>query len=79
MMVFLPVMSCYVITDTFSGGSGFSLIGKLVAICFLGVGGAPVQINDGAALALVMLVIMVITMSVTGGFKNSENTRGTNL
>ncbi len=79
MMVFLPVMSCYVITDTFSGGSGFSLIGKLVAICFLGVGGAPIQINDGAALALVMLVIMVITMSVTGGFKNSENTRGTNL
>ena len=79
MMVFLPVMSCYVITDTFSGGSGFSLIGKLVAICFLGVGGAPVQINDGAALALVMLVIMVITMTVTGGFKNSENTRGTNL
>lgn len=79
MMVFLPVMSCYVITDTFSGGSGFSLIGKLVAICFLGVGGAPIQINDGAAIALVMLVIMVITMSVTGGFKNSENTRGTNL
>ena len=79
MMVFLPVMSCYVITDTFSGGSGFSLIGKLVAICFLGVGGAPIQINDGAALALVMLVIMVITMTVTGGFKNSENTRGTNL
>ena len=79
MMVFLPVMSCYVITDTFSGGSGFSLVGKLVAICFLGVGGAPIQINDGAALALVMLVIMVITMSVTGGFKNSENTRGTNL
>lgn len=79
MMVFLPVMSCYVITDTFSGGSGFSLVGKLVAICFLGVGGAPIQINDGAALALVMLVIMVITMTVTGGFKNSENTRGTNL
>ncbi len=79
MMVFLPVMSCYVITDTFSGGSGFSLVGKLVAICFLGVGGAPIQINDGAALALVMLVIMVITMIATGGFKNSENTRGTNL
>jgi hypothetical protein len=78
-MVFLPVMSCYVITDAFSGSTGFSLIGKLIAKCFLGEGGAPIQINEGAAIALVMLIIMVVTMSLTGGFKNSENTRGTNL
>ncbi len=78
-MVFLPVMSCYVITDTFSGSTGFSLIGKLIAKCFLGEGGAPIQINEGAAIALIMLVIMVITMTLTGGFKNAENTRGTNL
>lgn len=78
-MVFLPVMSCYVITDAFSGSTGFSLIGKLIAKCFLGEGGAPIQINEGAAIALVMLIIMVVTMIFTGGFKNSENTRGTNL
>ena len=77
-MVFLPVMSCYVITDAFSGSTGFSLIGKLIAKCFLGENGAP-QINEGAAISLIMLVIMVVTMIATGGFKNSENTRGTNL
>ena len=78
-MVFLPVMSCYVITDAFSGSTGFSLIGKLIAKCFLGENGAPIQINEGAAISLIMLVIMVVTMIVTGGFKNSENARGTNL
>ena len=78
-MVFLPVMSCYVITDAFSGSTGFSLIGKLIAKCFLGENGAPIQINEGAAISLIMLVIMVITMLLTGGFKNSENQRGANL
>lgn len=78
-MVFLPVMSCYVITDTFSGSTGFSLIGKLIAKCFLGENGAPIQINEGAAISLIMLVIMVITMLLTGGFKNSDNARGANL
>ena len=78
-MVFLPVMSCYVITDTFSGSTGFSLIGKLIAKCFLGENGAPIQINEGAAISLIMLVIMVVTMLLTGGFKNSETARGTNL
>ncbi len=78
-MVFLPVMSCYVITDTFSGSTGFSLIGKLIAKCFLGENGAPIQINEGAAISLIMLVIMIVTMLLTGGFKNSENGRGTNL
>ena len=78
-MVFLPVMSCYVITDTFSGSTGFSLIGKLIAKCFLGENGAPIQINEGAAISLIMLVIMVVTMLLTGGFKNSETSRGTNL
>ena len=80
-MVFLPVMSCYVVTDTFSAGgaAGFSIIGKLIAQCFLGETGAQIQINEGAAISLIMLIIMVITMLLTGGFKNSENARGTNL
>lgn len=79
MMVFLPVMSCYVVTDAFSGGSGFSLIGKLVAKHFLGDGGAPVMINEGAAIALIMLVVMFVTMALTGGFKSDGNVRGTNI
>lgn len=78
MMVFLPVMSCYVVTDTFSGSEGFSVIGKLIAWCFLGENGTLTNVNGGATISLVMLVIMFITMLLTGGFKN-ENVRGTNL
>ena len=64
-MVFLPVMSCYVITDAFSGSTGFSLIGKLIAKCFLGENGAPIQINEGAAISLIMLVIMLFVSFCT--------------
>ena len=79
MMVFLPVMSCYVITDTFSGSTGFSVIGKLIAWSFLGENGTLTNVNGGATIALVMLVIMFLTMLLTGGFKNNNNARGTNL
>lgn len=78
MMVFLPVMSCYVVTDTFSGSEGFSVIGKLIAWCFLGENGTLTNVNGGATISLVMLVIMFVTMLLTGGFKD-ENVRGTNL
>ena len=79
MMVFLPVMSCYVITDTFSGSTGFTVIGKLIAWCFLGENGTLTNVNGGATISLVMLVIMFLTMLATGGFKSDNSTRGTNL
>ncbi len=79
MMVFLPVMSCYVITDTFSGARGFSVIGKLIAWCFLGENGTQINQNSGAIISLIMLVIMFVTMLLTGGFKSENNSRGTNL
>jgi spermidine/putrescine transport system permease protein len=79
MMVFLPVMSCYVITDAFSGSTGFTVIGKLIAWSFLGEGGTLSDVNGGATISLVMLVIMFITMLATGEFKNENNARGTNL
>ena len=79
MMVFLPVMSCYVITDTFSGSTGFSVIGKLIAWSFLGENGTLTNVNGGATIALVMLIIMFLTMLLTGGFKSNNNARGTNL
>ncbi len=79
MMVFLPVMSCYVITDTFSGGSGFTVIGKLIAWSFLGENGTMTNVNGGATISLIMLVILFLTMFATGGFKDDENVRGTNL
>ncbi len=79
MMVFLPVMSCYVITDTFKGGSGFSVIGKLIASCFLGENGTMINVNAGATISLIMLLIMFLTMLLTGEFKVDNNSRGTNL
>ncbi len=79
MMVFLPVMSCYVITDTFSGSTGFNVIGKLIAWSFLGEGGTLPDVNGGATISLIMLVIMFLTMFFTGGFKSENNVRGTNL
>ena len=57
----------------------FSIIGKLIAQCFLGEGGASIRINEGAAISLIMLIVMVITMLLTGGFKNADTGRGTNL
>lgn len=79
MMVFLPVMSCYVITDAFSGSSGFTVIGKLIAWSFLGEGGTLPDQNGGATIALIMLVIMFVTMLLTGEFKNENSARGNNL
>jgi spermidine/putrescine transport system permease protein len=79
MMVFLPVMSCYVITDTFSGSTGFTVIGKLIAWCFLGENGTMTNQHGGAMISLIMLVILFVTMLETGGFKNENSVRGTNL
>ena len=79
MMVFLPVMSCYVITDTFSGSTGFTVIGKLIAWCFLGENGTMTNQHGGAMISLIMLVILFATMFATGGFKSEDNVRGTNI
>ncbi len=79
MMVFLPVMSCYVITDAFSGSTGFTVIGKLIAWCFLGENGTMTNQHGGAMISLIMLVILFVTMLATGGFKSEKNVRGTNL
>ena len=74
MMVFLPCMSCYVITDTF-GNSKIPLIGKLIETMF----GTASDWNMGSAIALIMLVIMFVTMLCTGGFKNETAARGNAL
>ena len=79
MMVFLPVMSCYVITDTFSGSTGFTVIGKLIAWCFLGENGTMTNQHGGAMISLIMLVILFLTMIATGGFKSEDTGRGTNI
>ena len=72
-MVFMPVMTCYVISDTFGNGL-ITIIGKLIDEQFT----TFQNWNMGSAMALVLLVIMLVSMWITGGFK-SEHTRGTNL
>ena len=72
-MVFMPTMTCYVISDTFGNGL-ITIVGKLIDEQFT----TFQNWNLGSAMAMVLLVIMLVSMWVTGGFKNEE-TRGTNL
>ncbi len=74
MMVFLPSMSAYVISDTFGNGK-ITIIGKLIEEQF----GTGANWNAGSAIAIVMLIVMFVTMLLTGGFKNETNVRGTAL
>ena len=72
-MVFMPTMTCYVISDTFGNGL-ITIVGKLIDEQFT----TFQNWNFGSAMALVLLVVMFISMWVTGTFKTEEN-RGTNL
>ena len=72
-MVFMPTMTCYVISDTFGNGL-ITIVGKLIDEQFT----TFQNWNFGSAMAMVLLVIMLVSMWITGAFK-SEDTRGTNL
>ena len=72
-MVFMPTMTCYVISDTFGNGL-ITIIGKLIDEQFT----TFQNWNLGSAMAMFLLVIMLVSMWITGGFK-TEDTRGTNL
>lgn len=73
-MVFLPSMSCYVISDTFGNGK-ITIIGKLIERWF-GSGG---NWNYGSVVALVLLVIMFVVTLAMGGFSKTEDARGSML
>lgn len=73
-MVFLPSMTCYVISDTFSNGK-ILIIGQLIELWF----GEGSNWNYGSTVALIMLVIMYAGMIISGKFAKEENVRGTNL
>ena len=72
-MVFMPTMTCYVISDTFGNGL-ITIIGKLIDEQFT----TFQNWNFGSAMAMVLLIIMLVSMWLTGSFK-SEDSRGTNL
>ena len=73
-MVFLPSMSCYVISDTFGNGK-ITIIGKLIERWF-GSGG---NWNYGSVVALVLLVIMFVVTLAMGGLSKTEDARGSIL
>ena len=73
-MVFMPTMTCYVISDTFGNGL-VTIIGKLIDEQFT----TFQNWNFGSAMALVLLVIMLVSMLITGSFKSDNNVRGTNI
>ena len=70
-MVFMPTMTCYVISDTFGNGL-ITIIGKLIDEQFT----TFQNWNLGSAMAMVLLVIMLVSMWVTGGFKNQDEKEG---
>jgi len=74
-MVFMPTMTNYVISDTLGLGH-VTIIGKFIEECF----GARSDWHLGSAIALVLLLIIFVSMFVTGGFKDEDNgSRGAGL
>ena len=67
-MVFVPSVSTFVISKLLGGGTSM-LLGDLIEMQFLGSAYNP---HLGAAIALVMMVIVLICMSVTNRFGEGE-------
>jgi spermidine/putrescine transport system permease protein len=67
-MVFMPVMSSYVISDTLSEGK-ITLFGNSIYLNFTNS-----QWNSGSFMAVVMLVIIAITMLITRKFDRGDAT-----
>ena len=72
-MVFLPSMTCYVISDTY-GNSKVSIVGSLIDLFFRGN-----DINTASVIALILLAIMFAVTLLTDGFNKTENARGMEL
>lgn len=71
-MVFLPSMTNYVVSDML-GNSKVTIIGKFIETYF----GADWHM--GSMIALILLIVVLVSTVLTGGFKEEENIRGANL
>ena len=67
-MVFVPAVSTFVISRMLGGGSNL-LIGDLIEMQFLG---NSYNLNLGSAMSLVLMVIVLLCMSFTSSFDESE-------
>ena len=70
MMVFMPTMSSYVISDVM-GERKIQLIGNTIQFNF-----DQMRWHEGSFIAFIMLVIIGISMLLTRNVKKEENTRG---
>ena len=70
-MVFVPAISTFIISRMLGGGSNL-LIGDLIEMQFLGNAYNP---NLGAAISLVLMVIVLIIMTVMHQFDSDDDDR----
>ena len=71
-MVFVPAVSTFVISKLL-GGSKYMMIGDVIETMFMGDGS---NYNVGAALSLVLMVLMLICMSLMRRVDNGEDELG---
>ena len=71
-MVFLPSMTNYVVSDML-GNSKVTIIGKFIETYF------GTDWHMGSMIALILLVIVLASTLLTGGFQSENNTRGAKL
>ena len=67
-MVFIPSVSTFIISRMLGGG-GNLLVGDLIELQFLGNAYNP---NLGAAISLVLMVLILLCMSITNQFGDEE-------
>ncbi len=68
-MVFVPAISTFIISRMLGGGSNL-LIGDLIEMQFLGNSYNP---NLGAAISLVLMVIILLIMTILNQFDDDED------
>lgn len=71
-MVFLPSMTNYVVSDML-GNSKVTIVGKFIETYF------GTDWHMGSMIALILLIIVLASTLLSGGFKTDENIRGANL
>ena len=71
-MVFLPSMTNYVVSDML-GNSKITIIGKFIETYF------GTDWHMGSMIVLILLLVVLVTSVLTGGFKSEESVRGANL
>lgn len=71
-MVFLPSMTNYVVSDML-GNSKVTIIGKFIETYF------GTDWHMGSMIALILLIVVLASTLLTGGFKAEETTRGATL